>query len=161
MDAALVRDTSRWPLLEYGVALTRRELGEAMGEGWDRIEPEGAWSRATSAKLRFRLPSAERRDDAAVQLDICVLMPLEPETQGLRLVLSGIEIAHIPIESPDRFIVEIPLDEMQGDLAELALNVDHLVRSSEYDPNGETRTLGVFLFGMKLTRGDARSGAEF
>ena len=159
LDGARVTGVSQWPLLEPGAALTRDELGEVMGEGWDQPEAEGAWSRATSAKLRFRLTSAERRDGAAVLLDIRVLVPAGLESQDLRLVLNGVEIAHIPIESPDRFIVEIPLDEMQGDAAELALNVSRLVRTSQFGPTGGPRTLGVFLASMKLTRNTARLGS--
>jgi hypothetical protein len=74
----------------------------------------------------------------------------------LRLVLNGVEIAEVPIESAERFIVEIPLDEMRGNEAELALSVARLVRPAAYDPLGDMRALGVFLFGMKLTQSPAR-----
>ena len=70
--------------------------------------------------------------------------------------MNGVEIAEIPIETEDRFIVEIPLDEMQGNEAELALNVAHLVRPAAYDPLGDMRALGVFLHGMKLTQTPAQ-----
>jgi glycosyltransferase involved in cell wall biosynthesis len=156
LDAPQRPYAQRWPLLDPGVMLSRDQLGQVMGEGWDEIQAEGAWSRRTSAVLRFRMDPERQRDGAAVQLDLRARKPSASKPQVLRLVLNGVEIAEIPIETEDRFIVEIPLDEMQGNEAELALNVAHLVRPAAYDPLGDMRALGVFLHGMKLTQTPAQ-----
>jgi hypothetical protein len=144
-------DAAQWPLLPLDHEVGPAELGPLLAEGWHTVEIEGAWTRAATARLCFKLDDAADRVNA-LGFDVRAITPPDGAPQSLTASLNGGGVHHAPVLNGDRFQFEIPLADAHEPIITVSLSVDRVVRLADYDPNGDQRTLGLFLYGLRALR---------
>lgn len=128
---------------EFGSA----NLGALLVDGWHDIEPNGVWTCAQSARLRFGLaPGAER--PSRLKFRLRALLPPDGEPQGVTTSVNGDELRHLPIADSEPFELEIPLDPHGEAFVVVALSVDRAVRLADFKADDDPRTLGLFVYGF-------------
>ncbi|MGO9740834.1 MAG: glycosyltransferase [Roseiarcus sp.] len=154
LDEILSRDPTNWPLVGIGDAMLGKQLGALFVDGWDKLEPEGAWTRATAARIRFRT-DGRAGQTSTLRLDVRGLPPPDGADQGVTLAVNGEDIGYVPIDDGQRFQFEVLLPKIDVELITLTLTVRRLTRLADFEPLGDPRALGLFLYGLELVAGDS------
>lgn len=147
LDQLEGRGAERTRLVRRGDRLGPAELAALLAEGWHECESDGVWSSAPTARLRLRLSSGEERP-RRLRARLRVLSTPIGEPQGVTVSRDREGLKYTSVADGEPFFLDIPLDPAGGPFLLVSLTVDRPVRLADRDPEGDPRSLGVFLYGL-------------
>ena len=149
LDGMQAEDKESLTALRPGDRMAGAAVACLLGFGWHDIEPEGAWSRARSAALHFRLAAA-KAEKRRLRLELRMAWTDEITVRELTVSVNGRDEVRVPIKGRERMDVFVPISEIDPERNILLLAVKDLVRLCDHEPGGDRRRLGVFLYGLTV-----------